>query len=41
MANSLWGEAFDIPKTPEVAKKIKEKVSKPKEVKVSVEKTLK
>ena len=41
MAESLWGEEFDIPDTKEKTKKIVEKVKKPKEVKAKPEKVLK
>lgn len=40
--DSLWGEEFNLPPTPEKVKKISKKISQPKEVKeVSVEKQLK
>lgn len=41
MADSLWGDEFVVPNEKETAKKIVNKVSKPKEVKVSVEKQIK
>ena len=39
--DSLWGDEFVIPETPKKTKKIIEKVSKPKEVKVVTERTIK
>lgn len=38
---SLWGEEFNLPEEKEKTKKILNKISKPKEVKVSVEKLVK
>ena len=38
---SLWGEEFELPKEKEKVKKIAQKIAKPKELKVSVEKKLK
>ena len=39
--DSLWGEDFSLPDEKEKTKKIKEKISKPKEVKASAEKQVK
>ena len=39
--DSLWGEDFSLPNEKEKTKKIKEKISKPKEVKASAEKQVK
>lgn len=41
MNDSLWGEEFSLPKASEKTKKIINKISKPKELKVSVEKKIK
>ena len=41
MFDSLWGEEFSIKETPKQAKKIIEKVNKPKKVKVTTEKAIK
>lgn len=41
MVDSLWGDEFVIPETPKKQKKIIEKVSKPKPVKVVTEKAIK
>ncbi len=41
MADSLWGDDFVLPNEKEKTKKILNKISKPKEVKVSVEKQIK
>lgn len=41
MADSLWGDEFVLPNEKEKTKKVLNKISKPKEVKVSVEKQIK
>ena len=41
MMDSLWGDEFVIPETKEKTKKIINKISKPKELKVTVEKKIK
>ena len=40
-ADSLWGDEFVIPESPKKTKKIIDKVSKPKIVKVVTEKAIK
>ena len=40
-STSLWGEEFELPQEKEKTKKIIKKVSKPKEIKVTVEKQIK
>lgn len=39
--DSLWGEEFSLPDTKTKTKEIKNKISKPKEVKISIEKQIK
>ena len=41
MMESLWGEEFNLPEEKEKTKKVLNKISKPKEIKVSVEKLVK
>ena len=41
MSLSLWGESFDVAPEPQKQKKLIEKVSKPKQVKVTTEKVIK
>ena len=38
---SLWGEEFELPEEKEKTKKVINKIKKPKEVKVTVEKQIK
>lgn len=41
MVESLWGEEFEVPDKVEKTKKVLDKISKPKELKVTVEKQIK